>query len=236
MCGRYMITSPPEAVRRLFRASGLPNVPPRWNVAPTDDVMVVRNGAAGRELVTMRWGLVPRWSKDGPQGKPMINARAETVAKAPSYRDGFRERRCLVPADGYYEWQKRPDGRDPFLFRPKGGGPFAFAGIWETWHRKGERNAPLLQSCAIVTTGPSELVRPLHDRMPVILPYKAWPKWLGEEAANENELRALLKHGGDDTFECVAVSRRVNSVDNDDAECIEPIEDGDTGADVGRLL
>ena len=231
-----MITSPPEAVRRLFRASGLPNVPPRWNVAPTDDVMVVRNGTPGRELVTMRWGLVPWWSKDGPRGKPLINARAETAATAPSFRDAFRERRCLVPADGYYEWRKSPGGRDPFLFRPRGETPFAFAGIWETWRPKGERDAPALLSCSIVTTGPSELVRPLHDRMPVILPAEAWPMWLGEAAANENQLRALLQPGGDEAFECIAVSRRVNSVANDDAACIEAIGGGAAGADVGRLL
>ncbi|MDA0654668.1 MAG: SOS response-associated peptidase [Proteobacteria bacterium] len=228
-----MITTPPEAVARLFAAAGLPNFPPRYNVAPTQSVPVVRrSGAGARELAMMRWGLVPgHWSR-GARGKPMINARSETAARLDPFRRAFAQRRCLVPANGYYEWEKRRDGRQPFLFRPRDGSLFAMAGLWE--EARDDAFGPPLVSCTILTTTPSDLVRPLHDRMPVILAPAAWPAWLGETAADAAELAQLLRPGGDEDFACVAVSRRVNAVANDDAACIEPVatKPGGEGNDV----
>lgn len=238
MCGRYMITSPPEAVARLFTAAGLPNFPPRYNVAPSDDVLAVRSSAFGvRELVTMRWGLVHKDSREIRKGRPLINARSETVDHTRAFQSAYRERRCLVPADGYFEWDKRDDGRQPFLFRPRDHSMFAFAGLWEEWRDPAKLGAQVLRSCTILTTGPSDLVQPLHNRMPVILAPDSWPPWLGETPAGADELRALLQPGGDEEFECIAVSRRLNRVVNDDPTCIESV-DGDlaNGGKIGLLL
>ena len=148
MCGRYMITSPVEAIREAFGVEDRPNLGPRYNVAPTQSVPIVRarapgeEGAAGRELVLVRWGLVPFWAKDLKFGYRTINARAETVATAPAFRDAFRRRRCLVVADGFYEWQKRNGGKQPYLVRVRGSGPFAFAGLWESWTDKAPTTPP----------------------------------------------------------------------------------------------
>ncbi len=231
MCGRYMMTSPHEAVRRLFGTEGFPNFPPRYNVAPTQDApVVVRNKAGGRTLVLMRWGLVPWWSK-GPAGKPMFNARSESAATTPSFRDSFRERRCLVPANGYFEWRATEHGRQPFLFAPKDRSLTAFAGLWDRWREA--KDSPAVHSFTILTTAASDLVRPLHDRMPVILSPADWPQWLGQEPANDDALHALLHPGGDEAWQMLAVSQRVNSFQNDDPSVIEPV-DAATGAPLVR--
>lgn len=233
-----MITTPSEAVARLFAATGLPNFPPRYNVAPTDDVLAVRRSTSGaRELVTMRWGLVPGDSREIRKGKPLINARSESADRAAPFRRAYAERRCLIPANGYYEWEKQEDGRQPFLFRPRDRSVFALAGLWEEWRDPSQPGVPALLSCTILTTGPSELVRPLHDRMPVILARGSWPRWLGETPADADEVQSLLRPGGDEAFDCVAVSRRVNAVANDDPACIEPVEDEEAaGGELGLLL
>jgi putative SOS response-associated peptidase YedK len=238
MCGRYMITTPPEAMRQMFDAVGLPNFPPRYNVAPTDDVPVVRTADGRRELVTMRWGLVPAGSHELPKGRPLINARSETVAVAAPFRDAYRSRRCLVPADGYYEWVKRVGGRWPFLFRPRDRRTIALAGLWESWRDPARGAAPPMISCTILTTAASDLARPIHDRMPVILGTDAWPVWLGEQEA-AGGLAGLFAPTGDEDFDCVALSQRVNSVANDDAACIEPLPGEEREAKdeaLGRLL
>jgi len=238
MCGRYMITSPPEAVARLFAAAGLPNFPLRYNVAPSDDVLAVRPSASGvRELVKMRWGLVPSDSREIRKGRPLINARSETVDRTPTFQSAYRERRCLIPADGYFEWAKRDDGRQPFLFRPRDHSMFAFAGLWEEWRDPTKPGAQILRSCTILTTSPSDLVRMLHNRMPVILAPDSWPQWLGETCAGADDLQVLLQPGGDEEFECVAVSRRLNRVINDDPACIESVDSNlANGGKVGLLL
>lgn len=225
MCGRYMITSPVEAIREAFAVDERPNLGPRYNVAPTQDVPIVRRKAgadasrgAGRSLALVRWGLVPFWAKDLKFGYRTINARAETVATAPAFRDAFRRRRCLVVADGFYEWQKREGGKQPFLIRVKGGSPFAFAGLWESWTDKtsGER----VESCTIIVTRANALVAPIHDRMPVILAAVDYDAWLDPAAADG---QTLLRSYPAEEMEAFPVSTRVGNVKNDDAGLIEPV-------------
>jgi putative SOS response-associated peptidase YedK len=222
-----MVTTPPEAMRRLFNTQGqLPNFPPRYNVAPTQEVPVVLTERGQRTLAMLRWGLVPAGSEADKSGKPrpgkppLINARSESVATAAPFKRAFSARRCLIPANGYFEWEKTD--KTPHLFRPADGSLFALAGIWEEWTDPTRPGAPPLRSCAILTTAASTLVAPLHDRMPVILPPEAWPAWLGEAQADHAALVALLAPGGDEGFTDTIVSKRVNSHVNDDAACIEP--------------
>ena len=196
-----MLTTPPEAMRRLFSTQGtLPNFPPRYNVAPTQDVPVVLTQGGHRTLALLRWGLVPAGSEADSKGKPrpgkppIINARSETIATAAPFKRAFATRRCLVPADGYFEWDKAD--KTPHLLRPADQSLFALAGIWEEWVDPTRPDAPPLRSCAILTTQASTLVAPLHDRMPVLLPPDAWPTWLGEAKADHAALLALLLNCG----------------------------------------
>ncbi len=182
MCGRYSITTPVEALARLFRFSGpLPNLRPRYNVAPTQQVPIVRRAQddGEREVAQVRWGLIPFWAKDEKIGYKLINARAEGIDAKPSFREAFkRGRRCLIPADGFYEWWKGTKPKQPWRITLEDGGPFAFAGLWERWE-KAPDGVPV-ESCTIITTAANALVAKLHDRMPVILPVDAYGPWLGE--------------------------------------------------------
>ena len=219
MCGRYMMTSPVDAMQQLFRFEERPNLPPRFNVAPTQDVPIVRlrKGGEGRELALVRWGLIPYWAKDPAIGNKLINARAESVATKPAFREAFRRRRCLVPANGFYEWEKRGRMRQPWLIRRKGGELLAFAGLWEVWRNdKGER----IHSCTIVTGEPNAVAGRFHDRMPVILNPDDYERWLRAEP--EEALR-LLGPCPDAWLEAYPVSPRVNSPANDGPELIEPM-------------
>lgn len=222
MCGRYAITLPPEAMRAVFGFIEQPNFPPRFNVAPTQPVPVVRADEAGRRhFALVRWGLVPAWAKE-VGAKPLINARAETVAEKPSFRSAFRRRRCLVPADGFYEWQAQAKGpKQPYFIRRRDGAPMAFAGIWEHWQTP---EGSELESCAIVTTVANATLEPIHHRMPVILGEAAWDVWLDPDEARAPDAQAVLGPAPDDLLEAVPVSTRVNAVSNDDAGLIEPVE------------
>ena len=168
MCGRYMLTSPVEALRQLFMFEQRPNLMARYNIAPTQEVPIVRltRDRAARELIMVRWGLVPFWADDLAIGNRLINARCETVHTARAFREAYGRRRCLVPADGFFEWQKQGKLRQPFLIERKDRAPFAFAGLWERW--RGADDA-VVRSCTIITCPANKLVAPLHDRMPVIL-------------------------------------------------------------------
>ena len=222
MCGRFKRTLTWDEYRiHLGLDMALPNAPPRYNIAPTDAVHVVRGAAGGgaRELVAVRWGLVPFWAKDRRSAARNINARAETVAARPAFRDAFARRPCLVLADGFYEWRREGAVRQPYLVTLAGGGPFAFAGLWERW-RPEDAAAPALETCAIITTDANERLRAIHPRMPVILRPGDHDTWLagGRAAARVKLLRPLP---ADDTA-VVRVGTRVNSVAHDDPGCVAP--------------
>lgn len=221
MCGRYSLTTPAEAVVALFGLPPGPNLPARYNIAPTQDVAIVRCADGGRALAQVRWGLVPPWAEDLRVGARMINARAETVATRTAFREAYRHRRCLVAADGFYEWQKRPDGqKQAYWIRLAHGGPFVFAGLWERW-RGGDGEA--VESCTVITTAANALLAPIHGRMPVILDPGDYDLWL-DVSQGDGAVGGLLKPFAEDRLQAVAVSPRVNSVAHDDAACIAPVE------------
>ena len=225
MCGRFLNKLAPDEIARLFRTRNVvPNYPERYNIAPTDPVLAVRfNAKKGeRSLDALRWGLVPHWAKDLSMGARLINARAESLAKTPAFRDAFAARRCLIPASGFYEWHKAGGARTPYAVMPSDAPLFAFAGLWENWRAR-EEGASWIRTCAIVTGEPNALLAPIHDRMPVILPAEAWGKWLGEEKASPEELSALLAPFPEGRMRVFSVSPRVNSVKNDDPSLIDPV-------------
>ena len=225
MCGRARLSSnlgeiqvhfsiPPGRATANFAAS--------WNVAPTDSLPIARHDArtAERSLDLMRWGLVPYWAKDIKVGFANINAKAETIDTRPAFRDAFQRRRCLVPLDGFYEWQKLGKERQPYAVALANGGLMAMAGLWENWRSPA---GEWLRSFTIVTTEPNELLAPLHDRMPVILDPKNWPLWLGELAADAARLKGLLVPYPANAMTIWPVDRRVGNVKNNDPSLIEPI-------------
>src|SRR6202035_3941827 len=199
-----------------------PNIAPSWNVAPTDPLPVVRYDAKDRQrsLDVMRWRLVPFWAKDIKVGFANINAKAEGIENKPAFREAFRQRRCLVPVDNFYEWQKTPSGKQPYAIGLKGGGLIALAGLWENWGSPaGER----IRSFAVITTEPNELCARLHNRMPVVLKPEAWPMWLGEEPAELAPIKALLVPYPSDEMIAWPVGARVGNVRNNDSSLIEPV-------------
>jgi putative SOS response-associated peptidase YedK len=230
MCGRFTLRTPASVLIEHFDLlmrgdRQLPLFQPRFNIAPTQEVLVVRaDPADGRRWAAMiRWGLLPSWSK-GPAGSgpPMINARAETLAAKPAFRAALRSRRCLVPADGFYEWQQTGRGKgkkQPYYIHRPDGAPFAFAGLWETWRDPSASSG--VDSCTIVTTEANAALRELHDRMPVILAPSDYALWLDPAVADPNQLTHLLAPCGDDELVAEPVSTHVNRVANDDPKCIE---------------
>lgn len=221
MCGRFTLATDITDIAVEFGVSTVPGEhEPRYNVAPSQDVLVlVKNGE--RRLEKFRWGLVPHWSKGPNPRYSMINARAETVAEKPSYRVPFAKRRCLVLADGFYEWQKVGDNKIPMYIRLKSGRPFGFAGLWDMWV-PADGGEPL-KSCTIITTTPNELLKSIHNRMPVILPHAAIDDWLTLDGSKRDELLSLLKPHPEVEMEAYAVSRYVNSPANDSPRCIQPV-------------
>ncbi len=219
MCGRYSLTSPVESVVQLFALDARPNLPPRYNIAPTQEVAVLRTEGGARTLGLMRWGLVPAWAKNVSISAKMINARAETVAEKPSFRSAFKRRRCLIPADGFYEWQARGKGpKQPYRITQFDGLPFAFAGLWEAWQ---EPDGDELLSCTIITTEANRLLREIHPRMPVILDSADYDQWLDVDSTAPAQ--SLLNPAPDDWLMAYPVSTRVNNVRNDDTACVESI-------------
>ncbi len=196
----------------------------RFNIAPTQDVAVVRKTADDpqRQLVMLHWGLIPSWAKEAKLGQRMINARGETVAEKPSFRAAFKRRRCLVLADGYYEWQKpaaKGTKKQPYYIHMQDDRAFAFAGLWEYW--EGASSSGPIESCTIITTDSADLTADIHDRMPVILPPEAYELWLDPELQDKDPLLPLLAPYAGDDLQAAPVSTHVNSVRNDDASCIE---------------
>jgi putative SOS response-associated peptidase YedK len=216
MCGRYSLTTPVEGLRRLFEVPELPNLAPRYNIAPSQDAPVVRLGQDGRRsLVLMRWGLIPSWAKEAKIGYRMINARAETVAEKPAFRAAFGRRRCLVAADGFYEWRTEGRAKQPYRITLEDGGPFAFAGLWERWRSpEGE----IIESFTIVVTEANQHLRPIHDRMPVILDPADHDAWLDVAAELPDRALALLKPFPGERLSIYPVSARVNSPKHEGAD------------------
>lgn len=218
MCGRYTLRTPLKDVLTLFDLdpASLAVVPARYNIAPTQQVPAVRLDLQGRrELAWLQWGLVPSWADDPAIGNQLINARSETIASKPAFRDAFRRRRCLIPADGFYEWKKQGRARQPFYIHLADQQPFAFAGLWESW-RHGEL---AIESCTIITTDANSLLQELHTRMPVIVEPADYGKWL-EEGEDRDALKRLLTPYPADKMQLHPVSTVVNSPRHEGPQCI----------------
>ena len=215
MCGRFAFYSPAEATAALFGAKTSVGLDPHYNIAPTQDIAAVRVSAKGeRELVMLRWGLVPFWAKDPSIGNRMINARAETVAEKPAYRAAYKHRRCLVLADGFYEWQRGNDGKRPFYISLASGEPFALAGLWEQW--KDKRSDDVLQTATLITMEANDFMAPLHHRMPVVLQPETADEWL----AGSNDLLDSVAERIPD-LQAWPVDKRVNNARNEGADLID---------------
>ncbi|MFH1266247.1 MAG: SOS response-associated peptidase [Planctomycetota bacterium] len=224
MCGRFTLRAPASVVAAQFGLFEMPPFAPRFNVAPTQPVAVVRcafdEPKPRRELAWLRWGLIPSWAKDPAIGNRMINARAETAAEKPAYRAAFRQRRCLVVADGFYEWQRLGARKQPYFIRMRDDRPFAFAGLWESW--QGPEQGPV-ESCSLLTTEPNELLEPIHKRMPVILAADDYQQWLDPAVRKPEPLEPLLRSFPAERMIAHPVSTYVNSPARDDPRCIDPI-------------
>jgi putative SOS response-associated peptidase YedK len=221
MCARFTLVTPAEELAEAFQLEEIPSLEPRYNIAPTQPIAAVRRDErrGKREFTSLRWGLIPSWAKDLKIGARMINARAETLSEKPAFREAFRERRCLIPADGFYEWRRVGSKKQPFYFRLRGGKPFAFAGLWERWEGQGAA----VESCTLLTTDANDLLRPVHERMPVILDRKDYEMWLDSSVRGTERLQPLLKPYPQKEMDSYAVGLRVNSSKNDDPACIEPL-------------
>jgi putative SOS response-associated peptidase YedK len=217
MCGRYRLTAA-ERFKERFEVENDLELSPRFNIAPTQQVAVVRQDRERpvRQASMMRWGLIPYWAKDPAIGNRLINARSESIVEKPAYRDAFRDHRCLIAADGFYEWQRRAAGKQPFNFGMTDDSLFAFAGIWDRWKSPtGER----IETCCILTTAPNSLLLDVHDRMPVILKSDSYDLWLDPWFKRTGDLAGLLQPFPSDLMKWYPVSTRVNDVANDDADC-----------------
>ena len=216
MCGRYTLTTDMQTIAQTFGVASTLEASPRYNIAPSQEVVgILSNGSA--HLDWLQWGLIPSWAKDASIGSKMINARAETLAEKPSFKRLLRSRRCLIVADGFYEWKKENTGKTPMYITLKDHSPFAFAGLWDLWHSPDGQE---LRTCTIVTTDANALVAPIHDRMPVILPADARELWLDSQLHDEQALLPLLKPYDANEMVARAVSRLVNNPKSEGAELI----------------
>jgi putative SOS response-associated peptidase YedK len=221
MCGRFTQAADGEIIAQVFQLPETPELAPRYNIAPTQEVAVVRAAeSGGRELVRLHWGLIPSWAKERAMGARMINARAETLAEKPAFRSAFRARRCLIVADGFYEWQKLGGRKQPYFIGFSDRRPFAFAGLWERWKGEGSEH---VESCTIVTTEANELLAPIHDRMPVILDPDDFATWTDPALHDTDRLSALLTPYAAGLLEAFPVSVLVNNPANDSLACVQRI-------------
>lgn len=219
MCGRFVLAADPETLQQAFNLASLPDIQPRYNIAPTQIIPVITNEAPDT-LSMLRWGLIPSWSKDMSVASKMINARAETAAEKPAFHAAFRRRRCLIPATGFYEWQARENGRTPMFIHLKNAPVFAFAGLWEVWHSpQGDE----VRSVTILTTEANSFMRSIHDRMPVILHSADYKTWLDSSEVPADVLRSLLRPFEAAEMTAYEVSRMVNRPTMDVPELIAPV-------------
>jgi len=221
MCGRFTLRTSPSEISRFFEVA-IQDLAPRYNIAPTQSIAAIRVApdAQQREFTKLHWGLIPSWAKDRKIGYSTINARAETVDSKPSFRSSFKKRRCLILADGFFEWQKSDDKKkQPFYIHMKDNRPFAFAGLWERWKGDGDE----IESCTIIVTEGNDLMKPIHDRMPVILDPTNFDFWLDPEVDDVTQLRELLQPYSGNGLEAEPVSTLVNSPKNDVAACVTPV-------------
>jgi putative SOS response-associated peptidase YedK len=224
MCGRYRLSRRKQFVEEYFdTVADAPDWVPRYNIAPTQPVPVIRQHPKEprRELSLMRWGLIPSWAKDASIAAQMINARSETAATKPAFRDPLTSRRCLIPADGFYEWLRSGKSNQPYCFEVNDGEMFAFAGLWDRWK---DPSGQWVKSCSILTTTPNAVTSAVHDRMPVIIDPDSYDLWLDPGMNNVVEVSNLLKPYDARLMRCYPVSTRINSVVNDDEECSAPVE------------
>lgn len=225
MCGRFTLRTPQQVLVTQFALETQTTLFPRYNIAPSQPIVVVRaapdSAAAKRELVKLRWGLVPSWAKDPSVGNQMINARLDTAATKPAFRSAMRGRRCLIPADGFYEWKKIGKQKQPYFIHLADDKPFAFAGLWERWSDPEGRP---LETCTILTTDANSQLRPLHDRMPVIVEPADYATWLDPAETDPARLRPMFASLTADQLVMSPVSTLVNSPATDDPRCIEPTE------------
>ena len=219
MCGRYALHAHPQVIALQFGLAAVPEIKPRYNIAPASEVLVVRAVEGATHAALVRWGLVPRWAKDAAIGAKLNNARAETVAEKPSFRDAFRRRRCLIPASGFYEWQAQAGRKQPYYVHPAQDELFALAGLWEAW--RGPDGA--LETCVVLTTDANATMRPIHDRMPVIVAGRDYARWL--DCMPGNEVHDLLRPCDPGDIGVRRVSRAVNNARNDNVNLIAPEED-----------
>ncbi len=219
MCGRFTLRAPAQDVAGLFDVLDVPALTPRYNIAPTQQILTIGQNATTRAAGSTRWGLVPSWADDPKIGSNFINARGETVGSTKAFRDAFRKRRCLIPADGFFEWNAHGKGKQPYLFQRPESRPFSFAGLWESWEPE---DGPPLLTCCLITTAANGVVGQLHDRMPVIFSSAdAFTAWLEPKATPEG-LQKLLLPADDDLLTAVRVSKQVNNSKFDVPACIEP--------------
>jgi putative SOS response-associated peptidase YedK len=227
MCGRYAMISAPETIRARFGYPETPNFPPRYNIAPTQPIAIVRLAEGRRQFALVRWGFIPSWVRNPATVSLMFNARGETAADKPAYRAAMRRRRCLVPADGFYEWRRDGGRKRPYWIYPRGGGPIAFAGLWEVWNGP---NGEEMETAAILTTRANRTLAPLHERMPVVIRPEAFDFWL-DPNVDVASAAALIAPAPDDLLEAREVSGMVNRAANDGpallasvSEAPEPVE------------
>jgi putative SOS response-associated peptidase YedK len=219
MCGRFTLRTPTPILIEHFGLARIPALPPRFNIAPTQDVAVVRQPAAAREVALLRWGLIPAWAKDPAIGNRMINARAETVATKPAFRTAFRRRRCLVLADGFYEWKPVDERKQPYFIHRHDDAPMGLAGLWESWQSPDDPPQQLA-SCTIITTQANHQLRPIHQRMPVIVAPQQYATWLDPEFDDPDRLLPLLAPWLHDTLQADPVGTYVNKPSHEGPQCL----------------
>ena len=223
MCGRYALKAPSSELASRFKLDEVVDVASRYNIAPGTDIPTIRRSPEGKRVMhLLRWGLVPHWAKDPSIGAKLSNARGETVADKPSFRDAFQRRRCLVPADGFYEWKTEDKQKQPYYFSLKSGEPFALGGVWESWRAP---DGNILRTCCLITTGPNEIMQPVHDRMPVIVSPNDYEAWLTGEV---DDALGLVRPYRTDEMQAWAVSRRVSRSGEEGADLVWPAGDEHT--------